>query len=90
MSFSVLQAAQGMTKSIKTLSQAMLISNNIPHTQFQNFPQQIHFPTYQQYHNANTLKQDSLVQQMASASSPVPKPYSNNLDHQESEKHHQI
>ena len=89
MSYFALQVAQGMTRSIEMLSQAMLISNNRAHTQFQNFPQQTHFPTYQQYHyNTNTLNQDSLVQQMASASSIIPKPKSNTLDDREREKHH--
>ena len=48
MSSSVLQVAQGMTRSIELLSKAMLISSNSPNTEL-FFPQQKHFPTHQQY-----------------------------------------
>ena len=81
MSSSVLQVAQDMTRSIEKLSEAMLIPNNRPYTQFQIFPQQTYFSTYQHYHyNTNKLNQGSLSQQTASSSSPIPKPNSNTLD----------
>ena len=91
MNSSVLQVPQGMTRSMEMLNEAMLISNNRSHTRFQNFPQQTHFPIYQQYHyNTNTLNQDSLHQQMASGSSLIPKSNSHTLGDREREEHEKI